>query len=348
MAFYITIVVLISSINFMEVSYVAKVVGGVCSAALTVVLVSAVHLNVCASKIGEESSKTILHDYENRTILLDTQHQILQNYYNRHVTPEAVILLMLILALLTIVNRMSEVSVRLSFIGRIEAAANKQYARQQKNQAQWLLFNIIPPHVAMELRLTDGYSCDHEHIGVMFASIVNFSDFTRQRGWDEESFCILNRIVREFDNLLDKRRFCNVEKIKTIGSTYMAASGLNLSSNRVDVQHLIQLIDFAFQLGDVLRRINILVPGFAFHLRIGFNYGPVTSGVVGSRKMMYDIWGDTVNVASRMDSTGQVQKLHAPEQCMKLLGPHVTWDFNRVVDVKGKGKMRSVFITGRK
>ena len=347
MAFYITIVVLISSINFMGVSYVAKVVGGVCSSALTVILVSAIHLNVCALKLpANETSKDKI---DNRTILFDTQHQILENYYNRHITPEAVILLMLILALLTVVNRMSEVSVRLSFIGRIEAAANKQYARQQKNQAQWLLFNIIPPHVAMELRATDGYSCNHEHIGVMFASIVNFSDFTRsQRGGEEESFRLLNRIVREFDNLLDKRRFCNVEKIKTIGSTYMAASGLNLPNDRVDIQHLIQLIDFAFQLGDVLRRINILVPGFAFHLRIGFNYGPVTSGVVGSRKMMYDIWGDTVNVASRMDSTGQVQKVHAPEQCMKLLGPHVTWDFNRVVDVKGKGKMRTVFITGRK
>lgn len=347
MSFYITIVVLISSINFMEVSYVAKVVGGVCSAALTIILVSAVHIKVCALKLpNNETSKSLLG---NRTILFDTQHQILENYYHRHIIPEAVILLMLILALLMVVNRMSEVSVRLSFIGRIEAATNKQYARQKKNQAQWLLFNIIPSHVVTELRLTDSYSCNHEHIGVMFASIVNFSDFTRsQRGGDEESFTLLNRIVHGFDSLLDKRRFCNVEKIKTIGSTYMAASGLNLPNNRTDVQHLIQLIDFAFQLGDVLRRINILVPGFAFHLRIGFNYGPVTSGVVGSRKMMYDIWGDTVNVASRMDSTGQVQKVHTTERCMKLLGPHVTWEFNRIIDVKGKGNMRTVFITGRK
>lgn len=346
MSFYITIVVLISSINFMEVSYIAKMIGGVCSAGLTVLLVSGIHLKVCATKLEFENSTAV---FVNRTLELDTQHEILKNYYNRHVTPEAVILLLLILSLLVVVNKMSEVSVRLSFIGRIEAAAKKQFTQQQKNQVEWLLYTIIPPHVAMELRKTGRYSCNHECVGVIFASIVNFSDFSCQRSENEEdSFRVLNQIIREFDTLLNKPCYSHVEKIKTIGSTYMAVSGLNVSRKVHPIQHLVQLVDYALKIGDVLRQINALVPGFTFLLRIGFNYGPVTSGAVGSRKLMYDVWGDTVNVASRMDTTGQVFKIQMPEICLRLLSPVIRWEMNREINIKGKGPMKTVFITGRR
>lgn len=347
MGFYITIVVLISSINFMEISYLAKVVGSFLSALLIIVLLVAVHLRVCAKLLPTEQDSV---DVPNRTYTLESSTDVLTNYYVRHIAPEAAILLMLIVVLLTIVNRMSETNVRLSFMGRIEAAAQKQVTRQQKNQVEWLLFNIIPPQVALELRSTGRYSRNHDCVGVIFASIVNFSDFTRkQSDGDEESFRLLNRIIRELDGLLDKQQFSTIQKIKTIGSTYMAASGLDLSNSSTgNVTHLVQLIDFSLQLGDVLRRVSILVPGFVFLLRVGFNYGPVTSGVVGSRKLMYDIWGDTVNVASRMDTTGQVFKLHMPEECLKLLSPYVSWESHKVINVKGKGNMRTIFVTGRK
>ena len=347
MGFYITIVVLISSINFMEISYLAKTVGSFLSVLTIVVLLVAVHLRVCAKLLPTEEASVAV---PNRTFPLETSTDVLTNYYVRHVVPEAAILLTLILVLLTTVNRMSEINVRLSFMGRIEAAAQKQFTRQQKNQVEWLLFNIIPPHVALELRNTGRYSRNHDCVGVIFASIVNFSDFSRkQSDGDEESFRLLNRIIRELDGLLDKQQYSTIQKIKTIGSTYMAASGLDLSNDTTsNVTHLVQLIDFALQLSDVLRRVSILVPGFAFLLRVGFNYGPVTSGVVGSRKLMYDIWGDTVNVASRMDTTGLVSKLHMPEECLKLLSPYVSWESHKVINVKGKGNMRTIFVTGRK
>ena len=344
MSFYITIVVLVSSINFMDVSYIAKVVGGILSASLTVCLVAGIHLQSCADKLpGNESS---VDRVDNRSVTIDTQLVILRNYYNRHVAPEAAILLLLILCLLTVVNRMSEVSVRLSFLGRIKAAEKKQETQQQKNQVEWLLYNIIPSHVALELRKTGKYSCNHECIGVVFASIVNFSEFSNNSE-EEESFRMLNHIVREFDMQLNKPEYMHVEKIKTIGSTYMAASGLNLSRRSDPVIHLIQLIDFAVQLGKVLANKSFLTPGFSFLLRVGFNYGPVTSGVVGSRKLMYDIWGDTVNVASRMDTMGEVSKVHMPEYCLALLKDYIKWQPNQVVNVKGKGDMRTVFVTGR-
>ena len=341
MAFYITIVVLVSSINFMDVSYIAKVVGGILSATLTVCLVAGIHLESCANKLpGNESTTDEIY---NRTIAVDTQREILRNYYNRHVAPEAAILLLLILCLLTVVNRMSEVSVRLSFLGRIKAAEKKQETLQQKNQVEWLLYNIIPSHVALDLRKTGKYSCNHECIGVVFASIVNFSEFSNNSE-EEESFRLLNRIVREFDMVLNRPEYAHVEKIKTIGSTYMAASGLNVSKKSDPVIHLLQLIDFALQLGRALSNTNSPIP---FLLRVGFNYGPVTSGVVGSRKLMYDIWGDTVNVASRMDTMGQISKVHMPEQCLTLLKDYIKWQPNQVINVKGKGDMRTVFVTGR-
>ena len=354
MSFFVTIVVLISSINFMEVSHVVKFIGGALSATISIVMVATVHLNLCISRLPASDSVTPTPTQgmnatdERPTFMTESPRSYLTGYYTRHVTPEAVILLLLILIILMVVNRMSEVSVRLSFLGRIEAAVRRRHTRQKKTQAEWLLFNIIPPHVALKLRKTGNYSQDHECVSVIFASIVNFSDFHRQTdgSGEMESLRLLNQIVTEFDALLDKPRFANVEKIKTIGSTYMAASGLDLPPNEpCTVNHLLELIDFAQQLIEVLEAVNQQIDGFTFRMRIGFNYGPVTSGVVGIRKMLYDIWGDTVNVASRMEATGIVNKIHMPERCLRQLGPHVTCEFHKVVNVKGKGQMRTVFVT---
>lgn len=352
MSFFITIVVLISSINFMEVSHIVKLVGGLLSASVTVVMVVVVHLNLCISQLPPPTSFGVndsVSTVSSITYPTESPQSYLTDYYTRHVTPEVVILLLVVLLLLTVVNRMSEVSVRLSFIGRIEAAVRRRHTRLRKTQAEWLLFNIIPPHVAFKLRKTGNFSQNHECVGVIFASIANFSDFYRQIGDSgEESLRLLNQIVSEFDALLDKPCFGNIEKIKTIGSTYMAASGLDLPPNEpCTVHHLLELIDFALQLIEVLEAVNRLMPGFIFKMHIGFNYGPVTSGVVGSRKMLYDIWGDTVNVASRMEATGVMNKIHMPEQCLRLLGPYVKSEFHSILNVKGKGEMRTVFVTRR-
>ena len=304
MVFYITIVVLICSISFMQVSYIVKLVASLLSAILTLVLVTTVHFQVCTGAITNATAPTTATPPRlNKTsISPDEYHDLLFNYYTRHIAPEAAILFLLVLILLLIVNRMSELSVRLSFIGRMEAILRKQFARQQKYQVEWLLFHIIPPHVALELRKTGRYSRIHDCVGVIFASIVNFSDFSTslRSEDDEQAFRLLNKIVREFDSLLDQPQYSSVEKIKTIGSTYMAASGLNIPPDKAkSADHLVALIHFALQLGDVLRRVSILVPGFSFLLRVGFNYGPVTSGVVGSNKLLFDIWGDTVNVCEQ-------------------------------------------------
>ena len=363
MAFFVTIVVLISSITFMEVSHFVKLIGGLLSAILVIVMIMTLHLQICIADISIDSNLTTSTDMTHPTVATpisyetDPPQQYLTNYYHRHVAPEAVILLLLILLILAVVNRMSEVSVRLSFIGRIEAAGRRRYTRQQKSQAEWLLFNIIPPRVTYELRKLGRYSRNHDCVGVVFVSIANFNEFHRRTSeiQGEAPYCILNQIISEFDMLLEKQQFSSIEKIKTIGSVYMAASGLD--TDGPVLAHLLQLVDFVQQMFLVMEALNcqfrseefreFQIEDFSFQLKVGFNYGPVTSGVVGSRKMLYDIWGDTVNVASRMNSTGKVGKVHMPESCLAKLheDKDIRFECHKEVNVKGKGTMQTVFVS---
>lgn len=357
--FFITIVVLVSSINFMEVSHIVKFVSGFLSVSLAIVMVVVVRLSLCIRQIPDRmalATTTTEPEYvftrtvegTTRSFPTNSPSSYLTTYYTRHIVPEAIILLLLIIMLMTLVNRMSEVSVRLSFIARIAASARHRLTRQLKVQAEWLLYNIIPPNVAYKLRTTGRFSQNHQCVGVMFASIVNFQQFLQNNeNKGEDSLRILNCIISEFDMLLERQQFSNVEKIKTIGSTYMAASGLTLTAGEEmnSVTHLLDLINFGHQLVEVLDSMNQKLSGFVFEMHIGFNCGPVTSGVVGSRKMLYDIWGDTVNVASRMAITGAMNNIQAPQSCLQKLGPHVIHTVHKVVDVKGKGKMSTVFIT---
>ena len=358
MTFFVTITVLVSSITCMEVSHIVKFVGGFLSATFAVVMVLALNLSICIHELPSVPTVGLTTDSVpsgdstestdgTRPPVSDLPlSEYFRTYYTRHVAPEAIILLLLILILLAVVNRMSEVSVRLSFIGRIEASARRRCTRQLKVQAEWLLYNIIPPHVAYQLRATGKYSQNHECVGVMFASIVNFQQLMHSdENKGESSLRLLNTIISEFDTLLERDRFTSVEKIKTIGSTYMAASGLNLPSEDCSVPHLLDLIEFGHQLVEILKQMNSKVDEFVFEMQIGFNYGPVTAGVVGSRKMLYDIWGDTVNVASRMASTGAVNEIQMPEQCLEKLAPYVkTHALHKVINIKGKGEMRTVLI----
>lgn len=123
-------------------------------------------------------------------------------------------------------------------------------------------------------------------------------------------------ITADFDELLDESRFAGIEKIKTVGSTYMAASGLNPTqkdgNNSEDLEHLCALIDFAIVMRQRLDDVN--THSFNnFGLRVGVSCGPLVGGVIGARKPVYDIWGNTVNEASRMDSTGVMGKIQVPK-----------------------------------
>lgn len=348
-SFFILIVVLTSSINFMEVSHLAKLFGGIVSVSVVLIIAYVKQFTSCASMSDD------MHDVSNIT------SEDIQKYFQRHVLPETVILLLLLLFLVVQVNRMSETTVRRQFNGLMEAWRGKRNVRLLTDQANRLLSNIIPKHVNKELRKTGKFSKDHECVGVIFASIENLHSFVTQddvTSLNEEEFVckirLLSEIVSHFDNLLNRKDFSGIEKVKTIGSTYMAASGLlEVDERRPPVAHLVNLVNFALQLTELMSWMNGELKrkfGSAeeLQIKIGFNFGPVTSGVVGTSKLLYDIWGDTVNVASRMQSTGVPGKIQLPATCTRLLDRYFEFERHGTIHVKGKGDMETVFITGRR
>uniref|UniRef100_A0A3Q2QLJ3 adenylate cyclase n=1 Tax=Fundulus heteroclitus TaxID=8078 RepID=A0A3Q2QLJ3_FUNHE len=261
---------------------------------------------------------------------------------------EAILAFFLLLLLVWFLNRESEVSYRLHYHGNVEADKHRSKIQMMRDQAEWLLGNIIPIHVADQLKETQSYSKNHDSVGVIFASIVNFSEFYEESyEGGKECYRVLNELIGDFDELLRKPEFRSVEKIKTIGSTYMAASGLNVQQMAEDEDesphaHLKALFNFALEMMGVLDDFNKNMLGFGFKLRIGFNHGPLTAGVIGTTKLLYDIWGDTVNIASRMDSTGVECRVQVSEESHAALSAMgLEFDYRGTVNVKGKGQMRT-------
>ena len=345
-SFYIIIVSLATSINFMEVSYLAKLLAGLVTVTAALCIAFLRQFSTCSGvSSGDLSSSS------NKSITSDD----IKEYFERHVLPETVILLFLLMFLLIQVNRMSETTVRRQFNGLMQAWMGKRETRIHTEQANRLLSNILPIHVNKELRKTGKFSKNHECVGVLFASIENLHDFrmledNSQEGEEEYSkIRLLSEIITHFDHQLNRKEFSGIEKIKTIGSTYMAASGLlEQDERRPSFAHLVNLVNFALQLLDLISWVNSELNGHMLHLKIGLNYGPVTSGVVGTSKLLYDIWGDTVNVASRMASTGVTGRIHLPAACVPLLERHFDFEHHGQIDVKGKGVMETVFVVRRR
>uniref|UniRef100_A0A8C9YEL9 adenylate cyclase n=1 Tax=Sander lucioperca TaxID=283035 RepID=A0A8C9YEL9_SANLU len=225
-----------------------------------------------------------------------------------------------------------------------------------ENVNKLLLQNVLPLHVASffigkTVRNQDLYSQSYDCVCVMFASVPQFKEFYSESSANRDGLeCLrfLNEIISDFDEILSKPKFCSVEKIKTIGSTYMAAAGLRHAPQRdeqkVSYSHVRSMVEFAIALMGKLELIN--THSFnSFKLRIGINHGPVIAGVIGANKPQYDIWGNSVNVASRMDSTGVLDKIQVTEetaQMVESVGYTVT--LRGVVNVKGKGELTTYFI----
>ncbi|RUS87759.1 hypothetical protein EGW08_004505, partial [Elysia chlorotica] len=229
---------------------------------------------------------------------------------------------------------------------------------QERNTA--LVYNLLPPHVAKEFSTTrredsELYSQAYDEVGVMFAACPNFNSFYNESAVNNnglECLRFLNEIISDYDELLNQAKFSSIVKIKTVGSTYMAASGMvmartpQINANRLTTKwaHLQELVSFALALQDVMKKIN--EQSFNnFVLRIGINHGPIIAGVIGARKPHYDIWGNTVNVASRMESTGQAGRIQVVEECKQVLSK-LGFQFEKrgLIYVKGKGELMTYFL----
>uniref|UniRef100_A0A674I7U8 Adenylate cyclase type 2 n=1 Tax=Terrapene triunguis TaxID=2587831 RepID=A0A674I7U8_9SAUR len=254
---------------------------------------------------------------------------------------------------------LNEYYCRLDFLWKNKFKKEREEIETMENLNRVLLENVLPAHVAehflaRNLKNEELYHQSYDCVCVMFASIPDFKEFYTESDVNKEGLeCLrlLNEIIADFDDLLSKPKFSGVEKIKTIGSTYMAATGLSATPSQEHSQeperqymHIGTMVEFAFALVAKLDVIN--KHSFNdFKLRIGINHGPVIAGVIGAQKPQYDIWGNTVNVASRMDSTGVLDKIQVTEETnnvLQTLGYMCTC--RGIINVKGKGELKTYFV----
>ncbi|XP_051479540.1 adenylate cyclase type 5 isoform X4 [Apus apus] len=246
-----------------------------------------------------------------------------------------------------------ESTARLDFLWKLQATEEKEEMEELQAYNRRLLHNILPKDVAahflaQERRNDELYYQSCECVAVMFASISNFSEFYVELEANNEGVeCLrlLNEIIADFDEIISEDQFRQLEKIKTIGSTYMAASGLNDSTyDKEGKTHIKALADFAMRLMDQMKYIN--EHSFNnFQMKIGLNIGPVVAGVIGARKPQYDIWGNTVNVASRMDSTGVPDRIQVTTDMYQVLAANnYQLEYRGIIKVKGKGEMTTYFL----
>ncbi|XP_023236704.1 adenylate cyclase type 9-like [Centruroides sculpturatus] len=350
---YLLFVSLIHFCNFTQLNYWLKSILCII-AGIILILLLGTPLCPCINDVFVSDTSALMSnvtfDKSSRNVVPLPSAQILY-HCNQTLIYETILNVVIISCLVWFLNREFEISYRLSFHGGMTAARDKRKIQIMKNQADWLLHNIIPKHVAEQLKNTSKYSENHKNAGIMFASIVNFHEmYDESFEGGKEYLRVLNELVGDFDELLQRPSFRNIEKIKTIGSTFMAASGLNpkiRQQNPHPHTHLVELLDFAICMQQVIEHFNCNLLEFSFIMRIGYNFGDVTAGVIGTTKLYYDIWGDAVNIASRMDSHGVSGRIQVPEHCIPVLEQVFEFEHRGSIFVKGKDNM-NVFLVVKK
>jgi adenylate cyclase len=210
----------------------------------------------------------------------------------------------------------------------------------EKQRYETLLRNILPGQIVTRLNDGEVVIADRvEEATILFADLVGFTA-AASRVTPAVLVNNLNRIFSAFDDLC---RRLQIEKIKTIGDAYMAAAGVPLP--RPD--HAEVMADFALAMLAALERVNAIAE-LQFQMRIGIHTGPVVAGVIGSHRFLYDIWGDTVNLASRLESHGLPGRIHVSPQTRQLLESRYHFDARGLINLRGIGKVRTAFLTGRK
>jgi Adenylate cyclase, family 3 (some proteins contain HAMP domain) len=216
---------------------------------------------------------------------------------------------------------------------------SQEALRYQQEQAEQLLLNILPQPIAERLKRYPSTIADtFEAVSVLFADIVGFTEFSARTS-PTEVVKILNLIFSKFDQLAERH---GLEKIKTIGDAYMVVAGL--PTPRPD--HAIAIAQMALDMQTEMVRVGEQT-GEAFRLRIGINSGPVIAGVIGIKKFFYDLWGDSVNIASRMESQGIAGAIQVTAATYELLRDKYLFEERGVISVKGKGDMTTYLLTGR-
>jgi adenylate cyclase len=215
--------------------------------------------------------------------------------------------------------------------------AARERAQQETDR---VLYNILPVQIADRLRAGEQrIADDFAAVTVVFSDVAGFTPLARTTGADEV-IEILDRLFSAFDSLADRY---GLEKIKTIGDAYMAVAGApepRTDHVRAGADMALAMIDETARVGAELKR--------DLALRVGIHTGPAAAGVIGQRKFIYDLWGDAVNVASRMETHGVAGRIHVSEAVESALHNSYQFEERGGVDVKGLGEMRTFFLLGPK
>lgn len=207
-------------------------------------------------------------------------------------------------------------------------------------RVETLLLNVLPAEVAQRLQSDPNSIADHfDDASILFADVVDFTPLAS--GLDaRELVALLDRLFTSFDELVDRY---DVEKIKTIGDCYMVAAGV--PTPRSD--HAQALAELALEMRERAKACLRDDTERGLRLRIGISSGPVVAGVIGRRRFLYDLWGDTVNMASRMESHGTPDEIQITSSTWQLVRDDFVTEPIGLVDVKGKGKIETWRLVGR-
>lgn len=211
------------------------------------------------------------------------------------------------------------------------------YAEQEKSEK--LLLNILPKAIADRLKQFHGVIADSfESVTVLFADLVSFTRMSSELS-PQDLVDLLNLIFSTFDTLCETY---GLEKIKTIGDAYMVAGGIPIPTNN----HAEAIALMALDMVDKVAELRDLT-GRPLQIRVGIHTGAVIAGVIGTQKFIYDLWGDTVNVASRMESHSEVGKIQVTEATYELLKHKFNLVERGAIEVKGKGQMQTYWLTSK-
>jgi len=216
----------------------------------------------------------------------------------------------------------------------------EQALAEERDKSEKLLLNILPQPIAERLKrggmpISDGFA----EASVLFADIVDFTPFS-ERLTPHEIVATLDTLFTLLDGLAERH---GVEKIKTVGDAWMAACGVPEANAR----HLETMADLSLAMLNAVKDLNTRSPE-PLSLRIGLNCGPVVAGVIGAKRLIYDLWGDTVNTASRMESHGLPGRIQVTEAVWERLRDRYVFEARGPIRIKGKGEMRTWFLLGRR
>ncbi|MCK9255726.1 MAG: HD domain-containing protein [Bacteroidales bacterium] len=244
------------------------------------------------------------------------------------------LILVSIVFLLLKLNELRHARERYSLEKLVEDRTNE--LAYQKEQTEQLVKKLLPKNTADELRETGkAKSHKYEMVTVLFADIQGFTEIAEQTK-PEELIKHLNNIFTNFDKIIAQY---NIEKIKTIGDAYMCAGGMPNKDNTNPVEVVLAALEMQRKIIEINNESSLKLG-----IRIGVHTGAVVAGVVGSKKLEYDIWGDTVNIASRMESHGLVNKVNISETTYKWVKDFFVCQYRGKIDVKYKGEMEMYFV----